>query len=51
MCLRSWIDVGVIKVLLNRAKAAADIEKALGDNATASVTTIFDQIAVKQDHW
>jgi len=51
MCLRSWIDVGVIKVPSNRAKEAADIEKALGDGATANVVAIFDQIAVKQDHW
>ncbi|CAM6015556.1 unnamed protein product [Sphagnum balticum] len=51
MCLRSWIDARVIKVPLNRAKVAADIEKALGDGATASVVTIFDQIAVEQDHW
>ncbi|CAM6015966.1 unnamed protein product [Sphagnum balticum] len=35
----------------NRAKAAANIEKALGDSATAGVAAIFDQIAVEQDHW
>ncbi len=51
MCLCSWIDVGVIKVSLNRAKVAADIEKALGDGATSGVTAIFYQIAIKQDHW
>jgi hypothetical protein len=51
MCLRSWIDAKVIKVPSNRAKVAPDIEKALGDGATASVATIFDQIAVEQDHW
>jgi hypothetical protein len=51
MCLRSWIDVGVIKVPSNWAKEATDIEKALGDGAIASVAAIFDQIAVKQDHW
>jgi hypothetical protein len=31
MCLRSWIDARVIKVPSNRAKVAADIEKALSD--------------------
>jgi hypothetical protein len=41
----------VTKVSSNQAKATADIEKALGDDATASVTVIFDQIAVEQDHW
>jgi methyl coenzyme M reductase beta subunit len=41
----------VIKVPSNRAKVAADIEKALGDGATASVAAIFDQIVVEQDHW
>jgi len=46
MCLCSWIDARVIKVPLNRAKVAADIEKVLGDGAA-----IFDQIAVEQDHW
>jgi hypothetical protein len=51
MCLRSWIDAKVIKVLVNRAKVAADIEKALGDGATTSVAAIFDQITVEQDHW
>jgi methyl coenzyme M reductase beta subunit len=51
MCLRSWIDAKVIKVPSNRAKVAADIEKALGDGATASVAAIFDQIVVEQDHW
>ncbi len=51
MCLRFWIDARVIKVPSNRAKVTADIEKALGDDATASVTAIFDQIAVEQDHW
>jgi hypothetical protein len=51
MCLRSWIDARVIKVPSNRAKVAADIEKALGDGAIASVAVIFDQIAVEQDHW
>ncbi|CAK9267976.1 unnamed protein product [Sphagnum jensenii] len=51
MCLRSWIDARVIKVPSNRAKVATDIEKALGDGATASVAAIFDQIAVEQDHW
>jgi len=51
MCLCSWIDVGVIKVLSNRAKAIADIKKALGDGVTASVAAIFDQIAIEQDHW
>ncbi|CAM6008287.1 unnamed protein product [Sphagnum balticum] len=35
----------------NRAKVAADIEKAFSDDATASVAAIFDQIAVEQDHW
>ncbi|CAK9208382.1 unnamed protein product [Sphagnum troendelagicum] len=47
MCLCSWINAGVIKVPLNRAKVAADIEKAFGDGATASVVAIFDQIAVE----
>jgi hypothetical protein len=51
MCLRSWIDARVIKVPSNQAKVAADIEKALGDDVTVSVVAIFDQIAVKQDHW
>jgi len=51
MCLRSWIDTRVIKVPSNRAKVAADIEKALGDGTTTSVAAIFDQIAVEQDHW
>jgi hypothetical protein len=51
MCLRSWIDARVIKVPSNRAKVAANIEKALGDGATASVAAIFDQITVEQDHW
>jgi len=51
MCLRSWIDARVIKVPSNRAKVAANIEKAFGDGATASVAAIFDQIAVEQDHW
>ncbi|CAM6025662.1 unnamed protein product [Sphagnum balticum] len=51
MCLRSWIDASVIKVPSNRAKAMADIEKALGDGATAGVVAIFDQITVVQDHW
>ncbi len=51
MCLRSWIDARVIKVPSNRAKVAVDIEKALGDGATANVAAIFDQIAVEQDHW
>ncbi len=51
MCLRSWIDTGVIKVSSNRAKAAIDIEKALGDGVTTSVAAIFDQIVVEQGHW
>jgi hypothetical protein len=41
----------VIKVPSNQAKVAADIEKALGDGATISVATVFDQIPVEQDHW
>jgi hypothetical protein len=41
----------VIKVPSNRAKVVVDIEKALGDGATASVAAIFYQIAVEQDHW
>jgi len=51
MCLRSWIDVRVIKVPSNRAKVAANIEKAFDDDATASVVAIFYQIAIKQNHW
>ncbi len=51
MCLRSWIDTGVIKVSSNRAKATIDIEKALGDGVTTSVAAIFDQIVVEQGHW
>jgi hypothetical protein len=51
MCLRSWIDARVIKVPSNRAKVAANIEKALGDGVTASVAAIFDQITIEQDHW
>jgi hypothetical protein len=51
MCMHSWIDARVIKVPSNQAKVAADIEKALGDGAIASVAAIFDQIAVEQDHW
>jgi hypothetical protein len=50
-CLRSWIDVGVIKVSSNWAKVAVDIEKALGDDVTISVTAIFYQITIEQDHW
>jgi hypothetical protein len=38
MCLRSWIDEGMIKVPSNWAKAAVDIEKVLGDSATRSLT-------------
>ncbi len=41
----------MIKVLSNRAKAIADIEKALGDGATSSVVAIFDQIIVEHNHW
>ncbi len=51
MCLCSWIDACVIKVPLNQAKVAADIEKALGDGAIVGVAAIFYQIAVEQDHW
>ncbi len=51
MCLHSWIDASVIKVSSNRAKAAAHIEKALGDDATAGVAAIFYQIAIQQNHW
>jgi hypothetical protein len=51
MCLRSLIDARVIKVPSNRAKVVAEIEKALGDSAIASVAAIFDEIAVEQDHW
>jgi hypothetical protein len=51
MCLRSWVDVGVIKVSLNRAKVVANIEKALDDGVIAHVAAIFDQITVEQDHW
>ena len=47
MCLQSWIDACVIKISSNQAKAAAKMEKVLGD----SVCTIFYQIAVRQDHW
>ncbi|CAM6019013.1 unnamed protein product [Sphagnum balticum] len=41
----------VIKVPSNRAKATADIKKALGDNATTGVAAIFYQIIVEQNHW
>ena len=41
----------MIKVSSNRAKATANIEKALGDSVTAGVAAIFYQIAVEQDHW
>ncbi len=41
----------MIKIPSNRAKATADIEKALGDGVTTTVVAIFDQIAIKQDHW
>jgi hypothetical protein len=41
----------MIKVPLNRAKVAPDIEKALSDDAIAGVATIFDLIANEQDHW
>jgi hypothetical protein len=51
MCLRSWIDTSVIKVPLNQAKVAANIEKALSDGATAGVPAVFDQITIEQDHW
>jgi len=51
MCLRSWVDVGVIKVSSNRAKVVANIEKALDDGVTTHVAAIFDQITVEQDHW
>jgi hypothetical protein len=51
MCLRSWVDVGVIKVSSNRAKVVANIEKALDDGVIAHVAAIFDQITVEQDHW
>jgi len=50
MCLRSWINARVIKVPSNQAKVVADIE-AFGDGATVNVAAVFDQIAVKQDHW
>jgi hypothetical protein len=33
MCLHSWIDASVIKVLSNQGKTVADIKKALDDNA------------------
>ncbi len=41
----------MIKVSSNRAKVAADIEKALSDDVTNGVVAIFDQIIVEQDHW
>ncbi|CAK9202206.1 unnamed protein product [Sphagnum troendelagicum] len=53
----TWKDVfrtlpdGLINVPSNWAGEATDIKKALGDGATIGVATIFDQIAVEQDHW
>ncbi len=41
----------MIKVPSNRAKAAADIKKALDDSVTTGVAAIFYQIKVEQDHW
>jgi hypothetical protein len=41
----------MIKVPSNQAKAALDIKKALNDDATVGIATIFYQIAIEQGHW
>jgi hAT family C-terminal dimerisation region len=53
MCLRSWMDAGILKLPVNRAKEAADAaaraaqDAALADDLEAAVA----QIEIEQDDW
>jgi hypothetical protein len=47
MCLRSWMNAGILKVPANRAQAAA----ALGQDGTNNVESVVQELEEEQEDW
>ncbi|CAK9200525.1 unnamed protein product [Sphagnum troendelagicum] len=47
MCLRSWMNAGILKVLTNRAQAAA----ALGQDGANNVESVVQELEEEQEDW
>jgi hAT family C-terminal dimerisation region len=54
MCLRSWMDAGILKLPVNRAQATADAAAARAAQDTAlarDLEAAIAQIEIEQDDW
>jgi hypothetical protein len=54
MCLRSWMDAGILKLPVNRAQAAADAAAARAAQDTAladDLEAAIGQIDIERDDW
>jgi hypothetical protein len=54
MCLRSWMDAGILKLPVNRAQAAADAAAAHAAQDTARTDDLeaaIAQMEIEQDDW
>jgi hypothetical protein len=47
MCLRSWMNVGILKVPANRAQATA----ALGQDGTNNVESVVQELEEEHEEW
>ncbi|CAM6015769.1 unnamed protein product [Sphagnum balticum] len=47
MCLRSWMNAGILKVPVNRAQAAA----ALGQDSANNVESVIQELEEEQEDW
>ncbi len=47
MCMRSWMNAGILKVLTNRAQATA----ALGQDGANDVESVVQELEEEQEDW
>ncbi len=47
MCLRSWMNAGILKVSTNRAQATT----ALGQDGTNNVESVVQELEEEQEEW